>query len=307
MANEVVIGIDGGGTRTRVLIMDRSGKEIGIGEGSATLVDPEAPAKAALLVDTIVRRVLNEHRVPRPAAALWAALAGAGRESTRQLLKKELEEISRDLVRRVEVGTDVDAAIHDAFGKGPGIVLISGTGSIAYAVTAEGERLSVGGWGSTLGDEGSGYALGLAGLSALLRAHDGRGPRTELSSLLKELGLAAPAELVDWVAHATKRDIAALAPTVVGIADRGDAVAQSLVNEAVAELRLHLKALLERLGPQASIRTVALVGGLIVPGRALRSRVERVINEMGLEILTREVRPDRGAARFALELAEPVR
>lgn len=304
MPNEVVIGIDGGGTRTRVLIMDREGREIGRGEGSATLVDPEAPGKAALLVDTIVRRVLNEHRVPRPAAALWAALAGAGREVTRTRIRSELEEISRDMVRRVGVGTDVDAAIHDAFDHQPGIVLIAGTGTIVHALSPGGERMSVGGWGARLGDEGSGYAIALAGLKAILRAQDGRSEPTALTGLLADLDLETPAALVDWVAHATKRDVAALAPRVVAIADDGDPVAKQIVEQAVSELRLHLKAILERLGPQSRIRTVALVGGLVMPGRPLRSRMERVIAELGLEILAREVRPDRGAARFAMDLIE---
>jgi len=304
MPKEVFVGIDGGGTRTRVCLADSEGNILGQGEGSASLVDPEAPGKAALLVDTIVRRVMNEHNIPRPATALWAALAGAGRPETQRRVREELIEISSDLVEQIGVGTDVDAAVEDAFRSTPGIVLIAGTGTIAFALDTHGNRSTVGGWGARLGDEGSGYAIAREGLTAILWAEDGRGPETELTKLLQELDLDAAPALIDWVARATKRDIAALAPLVVGCADAGDQVAKRIVEKATADLRLHLKALLERMGPdQSAVREVALVGGLIQPGRVMRSRVERIIQELGLRVLKREVLPDRGAARLAQQMA----
>ncbi len=303
MPKEVFIGIDGGGTRTRVCLADRQGKVLGQGEGSASLVDPEAPSKAALLVDTIVRRVMNEHNIARPATAMWAALAGAGRLETQRRVRDELREISGDLVKKIGVGTDVDAAVEDAFQGSPGIVLIAGTGSIAFALDQEGNRLTVGGWGSQLGDEGSGYAIGRDGLSALLWAADGRGPETALTGLLGELDLEAPQELVNWVARATKRDIAALAPIVVRYADEGDQEAQRVVDKATTDLRKHLEALVSRMGTRG-VREVALVGGLIVPGRAMRTRVEWIIGELELTVLQREVLPDRGAAGLARAMAD---
>jgi glucosamine kinase len=301
---DIVIGVDGGGTRTRVLMLDLEGNEVGRGEGTATLVTPDTPPQTALLIDTIVRRVMNEHRIPRPAGALWAGIAGAGRETTRERLQAELEEVSRNAVQRVGVGTDVDAAIHDAFRGGPGIVLIAGTGSIALAIKSSGERVKVGGWGETLGDEGSGHWLAIQALRAVLQGHDGRGASTALRQLPDQMGVDSPSALVDWVSRASKRDVASLAPSVIEIAEQGDEVAQRLVSGAVVALRAHLEALVERVGSEAgtTLRAVALVGGLVQPGRPLRQEIEDIIVELGLEVLDRAVFPERGAALLALDM-----
>ena len=83
---DVLIGVDGGGTRTRVLLVDFDGNTIARGDGAATLVDPDRPEDAALLLDAIVRRAIDDAGVARPGAAMWAGLAGAGRESTRRTI-----------------------------------------------------------------------------------------------------------------------------------------------------------------------------------------------------------------------------
>ncbi len=300
---DVLIGVDGGGTRTRVLLTDFDGNELAHGDGPPTLVDPDKPEESAILLDAIVRRTVDDAGVPRPVAAMWAGLAGAGRESVRERLRATLNEISRDLLRALDVGTDVDAAIFDAFGDGPGIALIAGTGSVVLVNAPDGRRIKVGGWGVQLGDEGSGYALARDALRGVLWAHDGRGPATALTELLGDLGLDQPDELIDWASKARKREVAALAPRVVEIADRGDAVAEALRADAVGELRRMLASALTRLGDaRKDVEEVALVGGLVKPGRALRKDVERVVAELGLRVVTEDVVPERGAARLARRL-----
>ncbi len=300
---DVLIGVDGGGTRTRVLLTDFDGNELARGDGPPTLVDPERPEESAILLDAVVRRTMDDARVPRPVAAMWAGLAGAGRERIRERLRATLDEISRDLLTALEVGTDVDAALFDAFGDGPGIALIAGTGSIVLVNAPDGRRITVGGWGIHLGDEGSGYALAREALRHVLWAHDGRGPETALAELLTDLGLDDPEALIDWAAKAKKREVAVLAPRVVEIADRGDAVARALKAEAVAQLRHLLASALRRLGDdRQQLREVALVGGLVTPGRPLRADLEAMVEEMGLTVVTRDVVPERGAARLARRL-----
>ena len=303
MASDVLIGVDGGGTRTRVLVLDFEGNEVARGDGRATLVDPERPEEAALLLDAIVRRTLDDAGVARPAAAMWAGLAGAGREATRERLRTALGAISEDLIGRFDIGTDVAAAFHDAFGDAPGIALIAGTGSIVLVQAPGRERFTVGGWGVHLGDEGSGYALAREALRAVLWAHDGRGPATELSVLLAELEMSEPAELIDWVSRASKRDVAALAPRVVEIASAGDPVALWLRDEAVGHLKRMLEAAVDRLGGHRdSVKTVALVGGLVKPGRPLRDQMEAVVHGLGLQVHDGEIVPERGATELARSL-----
>jgi len=301
--SDVLIGVDGGGTRTRVLLVDFDGNIIAQGDGSATLVDPDRPEDAALLLDAIVRRTIDDAGVARPVAAMWAGLAGAGRKATRERLRTALESMSGGLIGVLDIGTDVRAAFHDAFGHGPGIALIAGTGSIALVHAPDGRRFTVGGWGTRLGDEGSGFALAREALRAVLWAYDGRGPETALLALLEDIGLSDPEELIGWASTATKRDVAALAPRIAEIADAGDPVAITLRSDAVGQLRRMLEAALDRLGDdRGEIHEVALVGGLVKPGRALRPEVEAVVLDLGLAVVPREIVPERGAAELARDL-----
>ncbi|MDT8341451.1 MAG: BadF/BadG/BcrA/BcrD ATPase family protein, partial [Longimicrobiales bacterium] len=214
----------------------------------------------------------------------------------------------------VGVGTDAEAAFHDAFPAGAGILLLAGTGSVAWGRSRAGTVARVGGWGPQLGDEGSGFALGMAALGAVLRAEDGRGPATALrAAVLAHAGVDDPAALPAWAAAAGRARVAALAPAVVEAQRTGDGVAGALVEGAVAALSAHATALRERLAGGAGGRApgpgpahtappappVALAGGLLGPGRPLRAPVRRALAERGFRVQEPPVCPERGAAALA--------
>src|SRR5690606_32133686 len=153
---------------------------------------------------------------------------------------------------------------HDAFGSGPGLLVIAGTGSVAWGRAEDGRAARAGGWGHLLGDEGSGYALGLEALRAVVRAHDGRAPETTLrDAVLSHARARAPEELIAWAATAAKADIAALAPRVAAAAREGDAAARAIVDRAAHDLAGHIRALHARLGPWSAPPAVAMTGGLL--------------------------------------------
>ena len=190
----------------------------------------------------------------------------------------------------------------DAFGDGPGLLLIGGTGSIAWGRTADGRTARTGGWGQRLGDEGSGFALGLGALRAAVCAHDGRGPMTSLlEAALAHAEVPAPEQLVGWTARAEKGEIAALAPVVAEAAAEGDDVAKALVAEAARDLALHVSTLQRRLSPWEETPTLALAGGLLAPGRPLRENVIREVQRLDAPpvVLERDVDAARGAALVA--------
>jgi glucosamine kinase len=200
------------------------------------------------------------------------------------------------------VGTDVAAAFHDAFGDGPGILIISGTGSIAWGRAENGRQGRVGGWGHHIGDEGSGYAIGVDALRRVARHADGRAPHTHLQRLvLQHLGLHQVDELVHWAAVASKAEVAALAPVVALASSEYDEVAGEILTQAVEELEGHVLAILESLGPWAHPPQVALAGGLLRSGRALRAPLLTLLSKHRLPVLGRELDPARGAARLALQ------
>lgn len=296
-----VAGVDGGGSGTRALVLDESGRELGSGTGPPGLVRPDAVEAAADAVEEAVRAAAAAAGVELPLVALWCGLAGAGRPEGRGAVEEALE--GRGLAREVGVGTDAAAAFRDAFGpEGRGLLLIAGTGSIALGRSSDGETLRVGGWGALLGDEGSGYRIGLEGLRTVLRAEDGRGPATELRDrLLTAADVDEPADLVDYAARADKPTIGALAPEVVRAADVGDEAAVRIVDHAVRDLTAHVEALVRALGTKESTPDVVLAGGLAGPGGPLRDRLTAALRRTGHPVAVRAVRAERGAARIALD------
>jgi glucosamine kinase len=292
------IGIDGGGTRTRALALDELGNELARVEGPAALADPRAPGAAALPIAEVARSAAKAAGRLLPCSALWAGIAGVGREATRAAVEQAVER--EGLARRLRVGTDARAAFYDAFEGGPGILVIAGTGSVAYGRSEAGRDARVGGWGTLLGDEGSGYAIGLEGLRRVARAADGRGDPTVLEeTMLQHLGLSGADGLIAWTANAQKSDIAALVPVIVDASRKGDGVAREILTTAVDDLVRHVRTLLTTLGPWERPPSVALTGGVLAAGRPLRRPVEEALARQHLPLLERELDPTLGAAKLA--------
>lgn len=296
-----VIGVDGGGTHTRAVVLDGHGNEVGRAEGSAAVADAREPLRAAAAVADVCAAAARDAGATLPVGALWAGLSGAGREEARAAVELELER--KQVADTVHVDTDVGAAFHDAFGDGAGVLLIAGTGSIAWGRAEDGREGRVGGWGHHIGDEGSAYAIGVDALRRVVRQADGRAPRTRLRvAVLDFLGLEGAESLVRWAGGASKADVAGLAPVVAAAAAAGDGVAAEILEGATDELEGHVLAILENLGPWHEPPPVALAGGLLRPGRVLRRPLELALTSHRLTVLDRPLDPARGAARLALTL-----
>lgn len=310
----VVVGVDGGGTGSRALVMDLAGAELAREVGSAAIVIPGAETASLEAIRDLVGRALRSAGVPAgvPAAALVAGLAGVGRPEDRARMGTMLAAslASNRLAARVGVWNDAEVALHDAFGKGPGILLVGGTGSIALARLPGGAMHRTGGWGGLAGDEGSGWSLGIGAVRATLQALDGRGPETALVDLVSGVfGTRVATELVDRVRTAAKGQVAALAPRVEALAATGDPVAALLVEDAAQALADHVAPLLHRWrGPGGAdpdpAPVVALVGGLIKPGGPLRTRLLPRLLALGAQVSPDLPDPARGGARLARDLLE---
>ncbi len=299
----IFVGIDGGGTHTTALATDAGGRELARVAGEAGIVDVREPAARAGSLAALARRAAEATGAGR-VEALCCGLAGAGREPERLGLEEALR--ATGVAERVRVTTEAEAAMADAFGTGgTGILVIAGTGSIAWGRDARGRTARAGGWGLLLGDEGSAYALGMAALHAVVRAHDGRGnPTTLTSSVLHATGVAAPEGLVGWSAAASKGDVGALAPLVCVAANAGDIAAKSILDGAAHELATHVLALNARLGPWSEPPLLALAGGLVGPGGPLRERVIAAVERLLVPVrpLERPVDAAAGAASIARSL-----
>ena len=299
----IVVGVDGGGSKTLVMVADERGTEVVRVEGGPSAVRPEGSERSATVIATTVRDALAaagmSHVLPK---VLCVGVAGVGREPERQALWQAL--VSADLAEEVVVHADATIALDDAFGEGPGVLLIAGTGSIAYGRGPTGVTARCGGWGPVFGDEGSGSWLGRRALSVVAAAHDGREPETSLTgALLTAAQVDQVDELIAWAAAATPATLATLAPAVASAAESGDLRANAILSLAAEELALHVRTLARRLfGDERAAAPVALAGGLLARGTLLRKRLEQRLKSAvpGAQLRAEEVVPVRGAVRGAL-------
>lgn len=297
-------GVDGGGTSTRVLVIDEAGTEVGHAEGPGSAVAPGLASRSADVIRECLARA-TASLPSRTLRSLCVGVAGAGRDEERDNLLAALE--TAGVAGTVVVVTDAEVAIEDAFGAGPGILLTAGTGSIAYGKGPTGVLARCGGWGPAIGDEGSGAWIGRRALGVVTASEDGREPETMLgSAVLAALELDRTDQLIPWAAGATPADFARLAPVVLETAATGDLRSNSLVTLAVEELGLHVRALARRLfGDERAAFRLALHGGLLAPKSLLRRRLEQRLKSIapGAQLLTELVIPARGAARMAMREA----
>lgn len=304
--SDVVIGVDGGGTKTRVMLADESGKEILTVEGGGSAVRGEGGAERsaeviALLVKDALKSSDMENVRPR---VLCAGVAGTGREPERQALWQAL--VASDVAEDVVVHADATIALDDAFGEGAGILLIAGTGSVAFGRGPTGRMTRCGGWGPVIGDEGSGAWIGRRALSVVTASSDGREPATALvGAVLTAAEVEEVTDLVGWASQATPGLLATLAPAVASSADAGDLRANAILTLAVEELALHVRTVARELfGDERAAAPVALAGGLMDRGSTVRRRLEHRLRSAvpGAQIHPHEVVPARGAVRGALRM-----
>lgn len=297
----LVLGIDGGGTRTTAWLSD--GRRRILGQGVAGASNPVAVGLAAAQRQILAAAGQALASLPprqRPRLkAVCLGLAGADRPQFSRPLAAWLRK--RLPARTHLVTTDAALALEVAVGAGPGIVVIAGTGSIACARDAQGRLLRAGGWGSAWDDAGSGYDLGRQAVRAALRALDGRGPKTSLGpAITRSLGLDDITGIV--ALRLDPHRIASLAPMVIQAAGRGDRVARHLLDQAGKDLAELALALIRRAGLKRKPLPVACAGGLFRSSAALRRSFARHLHRQTPGVRARLLRlePVEGAVALAL-------
>jgi N-acetylglucosamine kinase-like BadF-type ATPase len=297
---KIAAGVDAGGTSTVVAVSRDGGDETTAsgGPGNAATVGVQAATEA--IVATVRRATAGDDP-----AALYVGAAGAGREAIARALEDALRR-AFPATSRLVVHSDVEAAFRAAIPEGPGIVVIAGTGSVAYGENGS-LRAVVGGYGYLAGDEGSAFAIGFGALKLLSRVYDGRAHEDETSALAaRALGCAdrdGVLAVLSSLAAAVPK-IAALAPSIIAFAGKGNRASAALVQTAADELAGLVAAATMHVKLGDAMPKVALAGGLLRDDSLLTTLLAGQVSNAvrGATIVRLRDEPARAALRLAEKL-----
>ncbi|GER81390.1 MAG: hypothetical protein IMW90_17175 [Thermogemmatispora sp.] len=297
---EFYLGVDGGGSKTLAIVVDRHGRERGRALAGSANYASVGQEEAVHQVQLAAERALQAAGAESRPRAAWIGLAGLDRPADHAVLSPRLA----TLADQVHVTNDAELPLA-ALEQAVGVVLIAGTGSIALGRDACGHLCRAGGWGYLLGDEGSGYDIGRQALQAATRAADGRGPHTSLlPRILAYWGLERAEDLIGVVYHGLETAaVARLATCVFAAAREGDRVARRIVGNAATELALAALVVSNQLEFSDNVVPLALAGSLLVreaPFRAQILRRLRARRRLGQVVIVEE--PALSAAKAAIHL-----
>jgi N-acetylglucosamine kinase len=301
-----LIGIDGGGTKTKCVLTDINLNPIyeTIGGPSNFLV---------IGTETVSETILNllndctsfQNISSSDIEAIVLGTTGGGRRNDAELLEKKIFEDAKQKsisINKFRVESDARIALEGAFSGKAGSILIAGTGSIMFGKDEAGEIHRVGGFGRYIGDEGSGYRIGRIGLNAVARFFDGRSKSTKIADVLEqEFSISTSEELITEV-YRNNFNIASAAPLVFEAAESGDKIAQRILEDEANELMLHINAMKLKLNVQ--LLKVSLIGSLLTTANyfsyLFNEMVIRKFNDV--KIIEAEHSPEFGAALMAKQL-----
>ena len=285
----LVLGIDGGGTKTKCAIA-RDGVVIGSATtGGSNLVRGNESEVRDALQNAIQGACESASVTPAQIDAACIGVGGAARENIAIRIQKMVSEI---LHCPMEVIGDMQVAYDAAMHGGPGVIVISGTGSIAYGRNEREETARAGGWGSIISDEGSGYWIGRNAVSAVFRAFD-NGRSTGLTRHIMEAWKTFTRdELIAKSNSNPQPNFAELAPAVFQAALEGDPMSQELLSDAGGELAKLVKVVLRRLFPVGTAVQVAAIGGVFTHSIILYKAFENSLRAERQEAVVRVLTED---------------
>ncbi|ODA92360.1 N-acetylglucosamine kinase [Mesorhizobium sp. SEMIA 3007] len=232
-----VLGIDGGGTSCRAALATVEGSVIGRAKSGAANIRTDLTGARSNIVDAARQAFIAAGKDPEliPQTPAILGLAGANVGTYRQ----QLEAILPFSTSRVE--TDAEIALEGAVGSGDGAMAILGTGT-AYMARKDGTSRAIGGWGFQVGDQGSGARIGRDLLEQTLLAHDGVRAASPLTDTMMAIFRNNPEDVVEFTTNAKPGDFGGFAPKVFEHAQKGDAVANWIVDKAVGDVEASLGA-----------------------------------------------------------------
>lgn len=300
----LLLGVDGGGTKTRAVVTDA--RQNILGEG---LAGPSNPlrvgiGKAAANVRAAIKEACRAAGVKlSQIVATEVGLAGVRGAEIRASMHRALADLN---LPELEIVTDADTALFGATGGRPGLVIIAGTGSICCGINAQGQQECAGGWGPLAGDEGSGSWIARSALQAVARASDGRGPDTALTAAAcRFFAVTTPEAVMLEINQPTLTNdrMAAFARFTIEAAQDGDQVARAILAEAGRVLGVAAATVIRKLRMRQEKFQVAYVGGVFAAGELLLAHLRAEVAKIAPDayLAPPRMNPAVAAARMAQE------
>ncbi|GMU95815.1 MAG: hypothetical protein HZC46_05840 [Ignavibacterium album] len=302
-----LIGIDGGGTKTKCVITDFQLKPLFETTGGPSNFLIQGTDKVSETILGLIIKCVNNLQIQfSDVAAIVLGTTGGGRQNDAEDLEKAITHLAAHKkipLNIFKVESDARIALEGAFSGKPGSILIAGTGSIMFGKDRKGNIHRVGGFGRFIGDEGSGFSIGQKGLRIVAKQFDGRGNKTLITDLLKEkFKIESPEKLINEI-YRNNFDIASVAPLVIEAAEKGDKAAQFIIESETEELILHIESMRKKLKEKKIF--VALIGSLITTDNyfsfLFREKVVQKFNDVVIK--EPENPPEIGAVLMAKQLS----
>ena len=295
------LGVDGGQSSTTALIANDNGQVLGVGRSGPCnhVTGAEARIRFLSVVGECLRQATEQAGID---GNLEFAAACLGFSGGAQDKRAYIEELIRS--RHTKVTHDAEIALLGATDGQAGIVVIAGTGSIAFGRNNEGRTARAGGWGYIFGDEGGAFDIARRSLRAALRMEEGWGEATDLRErLLQTMSAPSANDLMHrFYTGIPRQQIAALAPLVDESATRGDSVATAILREAADELVRLAQGVYRTLFVAPASVPVAYIGGVFQSERLRQSFIGSVRSVLSCEAIRPHNSPAAGALLEALRL-----
>lgn len=264
----ILLGIDGGGSKTSCIIGDEN-SVLGTGTSAGSNVVRVGEVRARKSLGAAIRHACAAADIsPSRIEKTCVGIAGGALPEVAAVVRRLVSDF---VSGEVAVVGDMVIAMEAAFGAGPGVIVIAGTGSIAYGRNSAGQTARAGGWGFAISDEGSGHWIGRSAVAAVMRTFDEAGADSAdrlLDGIMKTWGVTTREQLV--VAANKSPDFAALFPAVVSAAEAGDVTARMELTQAGGELASLAGIVIARLFGKRRAVPVAVSGGVYGNSAAVR-------------------------------------
>lgn len=297
-----IVGLDGGGTKTKCVFADESGKKLlELSGGPANFLSIGNDKAASNIVSLIKSGLTKLDASLDNILIIMAGISGAGRKLHADMLREALLKKLPEGFTNILVDSDARVALEGALGGEPGAVLIAGTGSVIFGKDKSGRIHRAGGFGRVIGDEGSGYSIGVKTLRTIAAVLDGRDNPNEMFNQFKTIfHINSEDDLISLI-HNPGFDAASIALFTIRCADDNVKVAEKILNDEAGELIKQVKAI--KIKMKEDPLKLAMIGSLVENDNFYSKLMKEKLSALdGIELITRKHPPEMGAVIMAQNL-----